>query len=330
MKRSAALSAGLLSILFCLAASAFAGTPITIGVGLIPNFVAVNQTTNFIYVSNSAGSSVSVIDGATNTVVATIPVGDAPESIDVNPVTNTVYVANSDEFLGGGSVSVIDGSTNTVVATITGLSEPYGLAVNSVTNEIFVSNHNSSNVSVIDGATNAIIATITVGSLPQGVALNSARNLIYVANPESGTISAINGATDTVTNTFTLPQGAGPGNLALDPITNRLFATDDGNGIDGNGVVYVLNASSGTLLGSITGGGLPFRPGTVAMLQPGKSVLISDYSFNTGVLDVNELTYDTSGILEDGSDPIGIAVNRKTGKIYVTESGNNTVNVYTE
>jgi len=95
MKRFFALGADLLALAFCFSASAFAGSTVTITVGTVPKFVAVNQTTNRIYVSNLISNNVSVIDGTTNTVNATVPVGNSPEVLDVNSVTNMVYVANS-------------------------------------------------------------------------------------------------------------------------------------------------------------------------------------------------------------------------------------------
>ena len=219
---------------------------------------------------------------------------------------------------------MIDGSTNTVVATIANMSDPFGVAVNSITNQVFVSNLNGNNVAVIDGATNTIITTVPVGNTPAGVRANSATNLIYVANVGSGTISVIDGTTDTVTNTFTLPPSAGPGIIALDPITNHLFITDGFNK-----VVYVLDASAGTLLKTIIGGKVPFKsPVYVAMFQPGKSVLISDDSTLSAVIEVNEGTYAATGGLKGGSGPYGFAVNRKTGTIYVAESSSGTVIAY--
>ena len=53
--------------------------------------VAVNPTTNRIYVSNG---NVSVIDGAVDSVIATIDVGEIPRGIGVNPITNRIYVAS--------------------------------------------------------------------------------------------------------------------------------------------------------------------------------------------------------------------------------------------
>src|SRR5215470_10591626 len=86
----------------------------TVAVGRGPFGAAVNPRTNTIYVTNSHAGTVSVINGATNTVVATIPVGNNPLGAGVDPATNTIYVSNGFSS----RVSVISGQTNTVVATI--------------------------------------------------------------------------------------------------------------------------------------------------------------------------------------------------------------------
>ena len=56
--------------------------------------MAVNPNTNRIYVANHDSNNVSVIDGASNTVVATVAVGTGPYGVAVNPNTNRIYVAN--------------------------------------------------------------------------------------------------------------------------------------------------------------------------------------------------------------------------------------------
>ena len=82
-------------------------------------------------------TAVSVIDGASNAVIATVPVGEQPRSAGVNPSTDRIYVANQKD----GTVSVINGAANAVVATV-----PVGTAgsniwigVNDRTNRIYVS-----------------------------------------------------------------------------------------------------------------------------------------------------------------------------------------------
>src|SRR6202795_2935687 len=64
----------------------------------------------FAYVSNTGSANVSVIDTASNTVVATVSVGTNPAGVAANPTGTRVYVANQSS----NTVSVIDTSTNSV------------------------------------------------------------------------------------------------------------------------------------------------------------------------------------------------------------------------
>jgi YVTN family beta-propeller protein len=125
------------------------------------NFFA--SAPNTIYVTNEKDNTVSVINGQTNTVVATIPVGNGQGGIGVNPTTNMIYVLDNN------TVSVINGQTNTVVATIPVGNDPYEVGVNSMTNMIYVSNNGDNTVSVINGQTNTVVATIPVGNKPWAV-----------------------------------------------------------------------------------------------------------------------------------------------------------------
>jgi YVTN family beta-propeller protein len=69
------------------------------------------------YITNGS-NSVSVIDTATNTVIATVPVGSVggePFSVAVSPNGGKAYLTNT----GSGTVSVIDTEKNAVSTTIT-------------------------------------------------------------------------------------------------------------------------------------------------------------------------------------------------------------------
>ena len=82
------------------------------------------------YITNEGSSTVSVIDTATNTVIATIPVGSHPQGVAVTPDGSRVYVANQGAVEGVGTVSVISTATNTVTGIpIPVGSYPFGLAV---------------------------------------------------------------------------------------------------------------------------------------------------------------------------------------------------------
>jgi len=112
--------------------------------------IDVNPRTNMIYVSNDLAygptgwpdGSVSVINGSSNTVIATVPVGPLPFGVGVDSRTNEVFVANSGTGTSNtGSVSVIDGETNAVVATVAAPAQPIDIGVNPRTGLIYVAEY---------------------------------------------------------------------------------------------------------------------------------------------------------------------------------------------
>ena len=161
----------------------------TIPVGKSPSLVDVNPATNRIYVlnSNDQPPTVSVIDGGTNSVLATVPVGsacvfNAPSScnpalacIAVNSQANKIYIG-----VQGSSVTVIDGTTNDAitVGVRVGVGQPCWMAVNTATNQIYVAT--SGALTVIDGATNNVV-TLTVETEPLEIGVDPVTNMIYVS-----------------------------------------------------------------------------------------------------------------------------------------------------
>ena len=108
----------------------------------------------FAYITNEQGSSVSVVDIATNTIVATVPVGTFPFGVAVNSTGTRVCVAR-----GGGDPVVIDTTTNTVTTIPAGSAT--GVAINPAGTRVYVANAESHTLSVVDTATNTVVATIS-------------------------------------------------------------------------------------------------------------------------------------------------------------------------
>jgi len=156
---------------------------------------------------------ISVIDTATNTVVATIP-ARGTAGIAITPSGSQAYVTSP----GAGTVSVIDTVTNTVVATISlGTNQnPFGVAITPDGTRAYVTiNFPNNFVSVIDTATNTVIATIPVGVAPNGLAITPDGTRAYVTNDDSDTVSVIDITTNTVV--ATIPVGVGPVAVAITP-----------------------------------------------------------------------------------------------------------------
>jgi YVTN family beta-propeller protein len=122
------------------------------------------------YVTSPGGGTVSVIDTATNSVVATISLGISqnPFGVAITPDGTRAYVTIN---FPNNFVSVIDTATNTVVTTIPVGVGPTGVAITPDGTRAYVTNNDSDTVSVIDTTTNTVVATIPVGVGPVGVAI---------------------------------------------------------------------------------------------------------------------------------------------------------------
>jgi YVTN family beta-propeller protein len=127
-----------------------------------------DRAVTFGYVPNANDNTVSVIDTATNSVVATInlPVGAIPKGVATTPDGTHAYVINDGNF----TVSVIDTANNTVVTTIPA-DDPSGVAITPDGTHAYVTSRSENTVSVIDIASNTVVAMIPVGSFPSGVAI---------------------------------------------------------------------------------------------------------------------------------------------------------------
>src|SRR6202050_3842734 len=117
--------------------------------GEIPCAIAVDQAANRVYGANYGRDSVPVINGATNSVLATVRVGEHPQALALNSTTHRVYVANTHS----NNVTVIDGTLNTVIATVNTGNGPYAIAIDATANKAYVATMAAENLTVIDGNT---------------------------------------------------------------------------------------------------------------------------------------------------------------------------------
>ncbi len=117
---------------------------VAVGVALAVICASSPHAAPFAYITNDS-NNVSVVDTATNTVIATIPVGNSPVGVAVDPAGRRVYVANSSD----NNVSVINIKTKKVRRTIPVGTDPEGIAVNPAGTRIYVTNNQDSSVSVI-------------------------------------------------------------------------------------------------------------------------------------------------------------------------------------
>ncbi len=301
--------------------------------------VAVNPTTNTIYALNGGSSanhgSVAVINGATNAITTTIALPGVATFIVVNPVTNHIYVSTLNGPVGNGvtsSVVAIDGSTNSITATVAMPALISHIDVDTVKNVTYAlyypvaGNFNQSTLAAISGATNTVTATVAVGINDTSFALDTTTNTIYVPDTHFNQIYVVDGATDTVTTQVAIPGGLLLNNspMAVNPVTDEIYATTAYSASAGTAFVQVLNGSTNapgaqiaepTVGGTPTiGGALLANPVTDKIWQISSPVVVIDGAANTATA-----VTGTSGL--QISSTLG-ALNTTTNYAYLAGANN--------
>src|ERR671923_915232 len=321
----------------------------SIAMGGAAYHVAVNPTTNTIYVPDYNSGTISVIDGTTNSVMGSIRAADAvngaANDVAVNPTTNTIYVANYDS----GTISVIagtrtngtimtgttNGTTNRAMERIDLGGAANDVAVNPNTNTIYVADTLSNRVSVIDGRTNSVMGSIDVGSTPNFIQVNPTTNTIYVGTYGSSTISIINGATNSVMNN-SIDVGGVINDIHVHPTTNTIFvassAIDPDTRHRENGTVSIIDGATNREVKRIKVGGDALD---VAVNPNTNTIYVAKYDWSTHSSTVSVINATTTnGTVTSGLEPNDIpmeagrpfymAINPATNTIYATSDDQDT------
>jgi YVTN family beta-propeller protein len=279
-----------------------------------PHGIAINAVTNRVYLANFGASNVVVLDGATDTPIATVPAGNNPSGIAVNVATNKIYVANYGN-LNGTTVTVIDGADNHTT-TLTVGTGPKDIAVNPVTNKIYVTNEFSYFLSVIDGPTNQVTSVPTTDQT-FFVVVNPVTNKVFVSGYYYFTM--LDGSTNATDITFKI--WFYPRTLGVNVTTNMVYV----NNADGQGVT-IFNAATKLSTGWIATGAHPVAVG----INPVTNKVFVPCQTTAGEIAIYDGNTNTASGANAGSYATGIAVNPITNKVYITNNWASSVTVLSE
>ena len=274
------------------------------------------------------------------------PPGEAYVSdVDINPETNRVYVASP---LLDAVLAVNPSGAGTVVAQIPVGADPLGVAVVTTTNKIYAANFNSWTVTAIRGSDHTPVADIYVGAQACKLVADHADGRVYVTNhlESDNGAAAINSQTDQFLYYYTrLHATQGRYGIALDPDAEKLFiAARDG------GLIAIQDAfypDQEPLLFKLDPPRVPFvadfSPATshlfvtaaadnlVVVLDPyaiqwnkGRWVIIRGWP--VFLLDKANAGWIAEIGVGLGAEE-GIAINPRTGFVYVSNAGSDTVSI---
>jgi len=284
------------------------------GLGLIYN-PGETQAEPFVYVGHINAHQVSVIDVATDTVIATIDGVFRPHGLAITPDGTRAYVTN---YGYNRTVTVIDTATNTIVDTVSGVGyDPGGIAITPDGTKAYVANRVSNNVSVIDITTNTVMATIATARYPVSVAITPDSQYAYVANQTGLRVTIINTSTNRVAGI--IDDRKRHVGIAIRPDGSQAYVVND---LESS--FSVIDMATNSVISTVPTGGI--HPYWVAISPDGTRAYIANVSSdNVAVIETE--TNSVIALVPVERAPYKVAVTPDNSKAYVGNVGAASVSV---
>jgi YVTN family beta-propeller protein len=139
---------------------------------------AADERVRKLYVDNTGGESVSVLDLTARRVVKEIPVGRHPHGLGVSPDRRRLYVSVEDT----NQVAVIDTTADQVIASIPTTGRPNQLAVTPDGRFVYVAIADRGVADVIDTAAGKVVRSVEVGRSPHNCYCPAGAKHVYVTS----------------------------------------------------------------------------------------------------------------------------------------------------
>jgi YVTN family beta-propeller protein len=285
-----------------------------------------------VFVSNERSGDVTVIDGATDSVVGTFPVGKRPRGIHAAPDGRRVFVtlsgsprmapgldenrAPADKRADG--LGVIDPKARKLTDRWHVGSDPEQFAISKDGKLAFIANEDDSSASIIDLDSGQLRGRIKVSEEPEGVGVNPANGEVYVTCEEKGEVFAIDPDQQRVI--ATIETGGRPRSVAFSSDGTRAYVA-----CENGGYIAVIDARSHKSLSKIQlpTGSLPM--GTVVS-RDGKELYVSTGRGNAiAIIDTQKNELATT--VPVGNRVWGIALDPSGAKLYTANGASNDVSV---
>jgi YVTN family beta-propeller protein len=239
----------------------------TILIVLLPGLVAADSGT--LLVLNKSDHTVSLINLATGTAVATIPTGAGPHEVAVSPNGKIAVVANyGTQQAPGNSLTVIDVAGKKQLKTID-LGEyrrPHGIEWLRG-NEIVVTAEGNKALLIVDIESGKVAAAVTTDqNVSHMVVLARRSNKAFVANIGSGSVTVVDLKTrQKITDIVT---GAGAEGIDISPDEKEVWVTNRAAN-----TVSVIDVNTLKIIATLESKDFPIR---VKFAPGGKHVLVSN------------------------------------------------------
>jgi YVTN family beta-propeller protein len=291
-----------------------------------------------IFVTNEGSGDLSVIDAATQSVVATTALGKRPRGIKVSPDRKSLYVALSGSPTAGPGVDrqalpppdrgadgigEVDAETLTVKRIIHAGVDPEQLDMSPDGARLYVANEDAAQLTVVDVASGRTVATVKVGDEPEGVAIRPDGKIVYVTSEAEGEVFVIDTATNALLTKIAV--GRRPRSIGFLPDGSRAYVT-----LENDGAITVIDGIKHRFVQLVSleePGRLPKpRPMGIAVRADGSAVYVTTGSFGKLFL-FDPATSHPVASLAVGQRPWGVALMPDGRTAYTANGPSNDVSI---
>lgn len=283
----------------------------TVHVGNGPMDIAVTPNSEYVYVSNEMGSSVSVINAADHAVLDDIPVGSLPAALCMHPHGDYLYV--HDNSSGNTYLYIVRTSDNTVIDTISG-----GLSINGfdITPDgafLYVPVPSTDSVKVYR-TSDYFMTKVGVGDGPLDAAITYDGAFVYVCSFQDDAVSVIRVSDNTVIDE--IPVGIVPVAITANPVKDYVYVANF-NDIS----ISVISTVDNTVVADIPADNVR----DLCVIPNGKYLYTV---VGGGVVEVYDTeSYDLETTIAVGSGSTGITASPDGEYVYVANFADSTVSV---
>lgn len=321
--------------------------PIEVG----EHFLALNEDSNTLYVSNNASNSIQVIDCSSNKVTNRIVI-ERPRQLVANSAENTLFVISGKPGFrlrdNGAKISIIDTISNKIIGSV-GEKEGFGdIDLNKETNIVYATQPKSKRVWAIDCNTKNVLDKINVKNDYYVLAVDIKGNRVFLGGNEGmlkkvsfGQIETTNNKFSKIANRHTFTKNR-PKELFFSNTHNKLFFCIDGSSAsdysDASTYVQQIDLNSNSFGDKVKRGGVENRMGfdstrNVIYFPDVKKAEFQVLDHTLKEIGLFQYAEKPSGLKEKFSRKYGtvkICVNSKTGMVYFSEEGNDLLYVIKE
>ncbi|MEQ1692506.1 MAG: hypothetical protein ABMA00_14550, partial [Gemmatimonas sp.] len=233
---------------------------------------AMAAATGTIIASNMNAHSVSIVDVASGTTIATLQTGEGPHEVAVSHdgLRAVVSIYGNRNAIGS-SLMVIDlkalSAAPRIIELGAGNQRPHGMAFLPDDKRLLVTGERAQRVLLVNLESGAIDSSMSTGqATTHMVSLTRDGTQAFTTNIAAMSVSAVDVATRSIRATF--PVGARIEGIAVTPDGREVW-------VGGNETkkVYVLDAATGVIAHTLEGFGMAYR---IGITPDGKTAVVSD------------------------------------------------------